>query len=105
LRRVASYPAECYRWFSNAPLGSKRDAENRKKFGASLLRWAGTQSVIVQDGLHEGIQNGFPHGEDDAFDAVVGLFGMLQVALGQRAPGEPNEPIIRDVEGWILGRT
>ena len=30
------------------------------------------------------MQGGFPH-EDDAFDAVVCLFGMLQVCLGQRS--------------------
>lgn len=36
------------------------------------------------------IQRGFPHG-DDAFDAVVGLFGMLQVCLGQREPGGPDD--------------
>jgi hypothetical protein len=52
---------------------------------------------------HEGNQGGFPQGKDDAFNAVVGLFGMLQVCLGQRAPSEPDEPVIRDIEGWILG--
>jgi hypothetical protein len=50
------------------------------------------------------IQGGFPQGKDDAFDAVAGLFGMLQVCLGQGAPGEPDESVIRDIKGWILGR-
>ena len=49
------------------------------------------------------MQGGFPQG-DDAFDAVVGLFGMLQVCLGQREPGEPDDRAIREIEGWILGR-
>ena len=40
---------------------------------------------------------------DDAFDAVVGLFGMLQVCLGRREPGEPNDRGVREIEGWILG--
>jgi len=26
-----TYPAECYGWFSEEPLGSKRDSRNRKK--------------------------------------------------------------------------
>ena len=50
-----------------------------------------TRRVLLEDGLRNEIQGGFPQG-DDAFDAVVGLFGMLQVCLGQREPGEPNEP-------------
>jgi hypothetical protein len=40
----------------------------------------------------------------DAFDAVVGLFGMLEVVLGRREPGELTDEQIRNVEGWILGR-
>jgi hypothetical protein len=98
-----TWPAECYGWFSKDPLRSKGNQDDRKEFGTSLLRWADDHTVAVEDGLRNEIQGGFPHG-DDAFDAVVGLFGMLQVCLRQREPGEPNEPIIREIEGWILGR-
>jgi len=98
-----TYPAECYGWFSKDPLGSKRNQDNRKRFGTSLLSWADNNTVAVEDGLRKEIQGGFPQG-DDAFDAVVGLFGMLRVCLGQREPGEPDERIIREIEGWILGR-
>jgi hypothetical protein len=99
-----TYPAECYGWFSEEPVGGKRDRRNRRKFGASLIRWADAQSVMIEDHLRREIQDGFPQGEDDAFDAVVGLFGMLQVCLGQRKPGEPDEREVREIEGWILGR-
>ena len=98
-----AWPAECYGWFSKDPLGGKRNQDNRRKFGASLLRWADAQSVAIEDGLRKEIQGGFPQG-DDAFDAVIGLFGMLQVCLGQRSPGEPDDRAIREIEGWILGR-
>jgi hypothetical protein len=84
-----TYPAECYGWFSKEPLGGKRNQDDRRKFGASLLRWADAQSVTLEDGLREEIHDGFSQG-DDAFDAVVGLFGMLQVCLGQRESGEPD---------------
>jgi hypothetical protein len=97
-----TYPAECYGWFSKEPLGSKRDRRNRRKLRASLLRWADAQSVTLEDGLRKEIHDGFSQG-DDAFDAAVGLFGMLQVCLGQREPGEQDERIIQEVEGWILG--
>jgi hypothetical protein len=99
-----TYPAECYGWFSKDPLGSKRDQDDRRIFGTSLLRWAHAQNVTLEDGLREEIHDGFSQGEDDAFDAVVGLFGTLQVCLGQREPGEPDDRAIREIEGWILGR-
>ena len=49
--------------------------------------------------------DGFGGGADgeDRFDAVVGLWGMLDVALGNRAPGEPDDKTTW-VEGWILGQ-
>jgi hypothetical protein len=39
---------------------------------------------------------------DDAFDAVVGLFGMLEVVAGHQLRGEPSHHIRRNLEGWIL---
>lgn len=98
-----TYPSECYGWFSKEPVGSKRKTDNRKKFGISLLGWSESRHVTLTNCLTEDIQGGFPQG-NDAFDAVVGLFGMLQVCLGQRGSGEPDEPVIREIEGWILGR-
>ncbi|MBZ5669230.1 MAG: hypothetical protein LAO04_05825 [Acidobacteriia bacterium] len=98
-----TYPAECCRWFSKDPLGSKCERGNRRKFGASLLGWADNHDVMLANCLTEDIQSGFPQG-DDAFDAVVGLFGMLHVCLGERSPGEPDDRAIREIEGWILGR-
>ena len=99
-----TYPAECYGWFSDRPLGSKGDPDNRKKFSALLLAWAEINDVTIDDGLSKEMRDGFLTGDDDAFDAVVGLFGMLRVCMGQRPTGEPNDKPIRDVEGWILGR-
>ena len=98
-----TWPAECYGWFSKDPLGSKRNQDDRRKFGPSLLRWAHAQSVTLEDGIRKEIQGGFLQG-DDAFDTAVGLFGMLQVCIGQREPGEPDDREIREIEGWILGR-
>jgi hypothetical protein len=99
-----TYPAECYGWFSDEPLGSKGDPENRKRFSALLSAWGGINNVIIDDGLRNAMRNGFVTGEDDAFDAVVGLFGMLQICLGLRDSGEPDDENIRETEGWILGR-
>lgn len=77
---------------------STRSAELR-----DCLRWADVKTVTLEDGLRREIHGGFPQG-DDAFDAVVGLFGMLQACLGQRGSGEPDDRAIREIESWILGR-
>lgn len=99
-----TYPAECYGWFPGEPLGSKTDVLSRRKFGTNLLRWAQMNHVNIDAILENVIVDGFPEGRDDAFDAVVGLFGMLQISLGLRDTHEPQDKIVRDVEGWILGR-
>jgi hypothetical protein len=47
------------------------------------------------------IEQRFPNG-DDAFDAVVGLLGMLEGVLKRRQTGEPQNKAITALEGWIL---
>jgi hypothetical protein len=72
-----------------------------------LLAWARVAGVDLDPALREQIEDGFgddPRG-DDRFDAVIGLFGMLNVVLGRRPSGEPDDPIVRRIEGWILGQT
>lgn len=101
---VETYPAECYGWFPGDPLASKTNLESRKSFGKNLVDWAQESDVMVEPRLKAAIEAGFPNGEDDAFDAAVGLLGMLQVCLGERDSGEPEDEEIRNVEGWILGR-
>jgi hypothetical protein len=53
--------------------------------------------------LETNITDGFRSG-DDAFDAVVGLFGILNVLFGRRAEGIPDDRAVREVEGWMLGQ-
>ncbi len=71
-----------------------------------LLAWAKAAGLKLAPALIAEITDGFGAGAggDDRFDAVVGLFGMLNVVLGQRAPGEPDDPAVRRIEGWILGQ-
>jgi hypothetical protein len=38
------------------------------------------------------------------FDALVGLFGMIEIVKGRRQAGHLSENRIRKVEGWILGQ-
>ncbi len=101
-----TYPRECYHHLGVTFRGSKRRQATRAAAGAVLLMWADAADVILDPDLHCAISNGFgaaPGGDDD-FDATVGLFGALNVVLGYRAVGEPNDTIIRRVEGWMLGQ-
>lgn len=100
------YPGECYHHLGIALRGSKRAQAARAAAGAALLAWTDAAGIVLEPALRSAIGNGFgdiPGGDDD-FDATVGLFGALNVVLGRRAAGEPEDEVIRRVEGWILGQ-
>jgi hypothetical protein len=101
-----TYPRECYHHLGVAFRGSKRRQAVRTAAGTALLTWADAAGVVLDPDLRCAISDGFgaaPGGDDD-FDATVGLLGALNVVLGYRAAGEPDDEIIRRVEGWILGQ-
>lgn len=100
------YPGECYHHLGIVLRGSKRAQATRAAAGAALLAWADAAGIVLEPALRSAIGDGFgaaPGGDDD-FDATVGLFGALNVVLGRRAAGEPEDGVIRRVEGWILGQ-
>ena len=84
---------------------SKRCQQDRAADAPALHAWARTNHVRVTEQLHAAINRGFGADNDgeDRFDAVVGLFGMLDVVLGNRSSGEPEDDVTK-IEGWILGQ-
>ena len=72
-----------------------------------LLRWLaknipnldGETSALVANGFSDG-----PDGEDQ-FDAMVGLFGMLDVVDGRRPEDSPRDNAVLKWEGWIMGQS
>jgi hypothetical protein len=108
-----TYPAEFYTHlgvgFSTHRRGEKsgkRSQRDRAANAARLLDWADRAGMVIASELGAALEDGFgasPDGED-RFDAVVGLFGMINVILGYRLAGEPEEEAIRKTEGWILGQ-
>ena len=103
-----TYPAEVYRHLDLGISGndrSKRCQTDRASDAGALVAWARANRVRLTQRLHAEIVNGFDGGADgeDRFDAVVGLFGMLDVVLGNRPSGEPDDDTTR-IEGWILGQ-
>ena len=107
------YPGEYYHHlgvsFSIPRRGTrsgKRVQEEHRHNAGALRSWAEQNGVALSEALRAGILDGFgpaPGGED-AFDALIGLFGMLNVVLANRPPGEPEDEEIRRLEGGILGQ-
>ena len=101
-----TYPRELYDQLG-IRFGGKRKGDEgaRAAAGARLGRWATETGVRLDEALSHELEHGFPGANgDDRFDAAVGLFGMLNVALKRRLSGEPDDPAVRTVEGWILGQ-
>lgn len=101
-----TYPAEIYRHLKLPPISKRRQA-SRRNAAPTLLAFTNHAQIEVDPPLGAEICDGFGGTADgeDRFDATVGLFGMLNVVLGGRAPGEPDDPSITRIEGWILGQS
>jgi hypothetical protein len=104
-----TYPREFYQYFRRSfnGRGSKRKREDRLEWIPDLFRWADALGVHWDQQTRHRVESGFSDGTggEDEFDAVVGLLGMISVAKGVVASGEPeDDPAVAAVEGWILGR-
>jgi hypothetical protein len=109
-----TYPAECYAHLGvdlrrGAATGrsGKRWAPSRTANAGALRTWARAAGIALSPPLIAAIEEGFGVGAsgEDQFDAVVGLLGMLNVILGGRSPGDPEDERVRHIEGWILGQS
>ncbi len=98
-----TYPTQYHPWILQTRFTGKGKLESRKQQASPLLYWAAQSGVRCDTELEQTIHEGFPQG-DDAFDAVLGLFGMLHLILNPELHHEPTDPTIRDIEGWILGQ-
>ena len=107
-----TYPAEFYTHLGvrfarrRGQRSGKRVQEARAANAPALLAWAGAARIRLAPELRAELREGFGSSADgeDHFDAAVGLFGMLNVVLGRRPPGDPTDDVVRKVEGWILGQ-
>lgn len=108
-----TYPAEFYHHlklgFPTSRAGQrsgKRVQADRKANAEAFTIWSKRADVQLDAPLQIVISEGFGPSEsgEDPFDAVVGLFGMLNVVLGHRTPGEPTDERVRKIEGWIFGQ-
>jgi hypothetical protein len=86
--------------------GGKRAAGARRAASAALTAWLVARDVQIEPALGEQLETGFGAGAagEDAFDALVGLCGLLMLVRGERIVAEPGAEVDRALEGWILGR-
>jgi hypothetical protein len=103
-----AYPGEVYGHLglSLRSRGGKRSQAARSAIAPLLLDRARRANLALTPALCAEITAGFggAPGADDRFDAVVGLFGLINVVGGARPSGEPDDPVVRRIEGWILGQ-
>jgi len=101
-----TYPAEAYGHVGIrfATGESKRRQNDRAKVAVGISRWADSNKVIMTPTLVSLIEDGFgPRADgEDAFDAVLGLCGMIEVIDGRRPEGPMHKG---NWEGWILGQS
>ena len=110
---VETYPGEMYHHIGVAwPLlpGESKSGKGsqiaRRRNALALHTWAQGNRVHLQPALVAAIDDGFGSQANDEyqFDAIIGLFGMLNVLLGNRSHVTPDNDMIQCVEGWIFGR-
>jgi hypothetical protein len=111
---LETYPAEFYHHldvkFSTHKTGSKtgkRVQSERQANAGNLIEWARYNQVELESTLEALLVDGFGKSAngDDYFDAVVGLFGIINILAGNHPGGMPEDERIRKIEGWIFGKT
>ena len=106
LTLAETYPAEAYGHVGVklGPGQSKRRQSDRVKAAAGVGAWSTDRGIALTSELASLIDQGFgqrAEGED-AFDAVMGLFSMIEIVGGRRPAGEA------ECDGWegsILGQS
>lgn len=102
-----SYPGDAYGRLGFSFRGkSKGRIADRAGFGPHLLDWATGRAVAPDEHLVAALRNGFPPrmGNDDGFDALVGLLAAIAVARGEHRAAPRLGEALRLWEGWILGK-
>jgi len=91
---------------SRQPSSGKRSPQSRRENADVLRTWSQDNGVRLTRDLEEQIQAGFSPNEkgEDPFDALIGLFGMLNILLGKREWEDSLPDEQTRIEGWILGQ-
>ena len=102
---IETYPGEVYGWLDDISELTKSNQNSRQKYLHKLREDAHTKGIAINDAVWADIKDGFgpDNGKDDAFDALVGVMGLIEIAEGHRPEHLPRTPSILEREGWIVG--
>jgi hypothetical protein len=105
---IETYPGEVYHWLNipdDTPGFRKSNQTSRQQALANLIKRLPGWKVSISPDLQNRIENGFTdkEGKDDAFDSLIGVVGLIRIAMGQRAEFLPGNTDMTEREGWIIG--
>jgi len=106
---VETYPAEAYGLLGlrmGSPGTKKTSQASRRAEASRLLQWCAEHNVEPDRPLQRDIEDGFGPRKsgEDPFDAVAGLFGMIDTLSLGGEPPLPSAHAVREIEGWMFGR-
>jgi hypothetical protein len=100
-----TYPGEIYSHLALPRGFGKRRKDGRAGQADAILTWCENNQVVMTLQLHADIRDGFGEAPEakDKFDSFIGLLGMIEVVQKPAMACPPEDPWVKDVEGWILG--
>lgn len=103
-----TYPTEAYGHVGvRFPAGgSKQRQDDRRQAMRGLIGRCAQHGIELTSLMKVQIESGFGVSKEgeDAFDAAMGLFGMIEVVEGRRREGPQTPPAFAAWEGWIMGQ-
>lgn len=102
---IETYPGEIYGWLGHTSELTKSNQNSRQKYLHKLREDARARGIEINATIWADIKDGFgpDHGKDDAFDALIGVMGLIEIAEGRRPEYLPRTSSILEREGWIVG--
>lgn len=107
---VETYPTEFYAHLGfrlgDGKGNGKQSLSARQAVSKHLLTVAAQLACEFTEAAHEAVTGGFGPRRDgeDAFDAMVGVLGILKYLHASEPIDAPADPAVQSVEGWILGQ-
>jgi hypothetical protein len=111
---LETYPAEFYhllgiRFSPRRPglKSGKRHQGDRKQNVSRILGWCERYSIAMDSSIKIRLEDGFGSHSwgEDAFDAMIGLVGMINTLEQWQLENEPLDRSLRRIEGWIFGQS
>lgn len=102
---LEAYPAETYSHLGLERGFGKRNREGRRSQAPAILSWCESNAVAVQPDLAARISDRFGSSDigEDAFDAFIGLLGLIEAACDPLLCVAPPDDVVRSIEGWTIG--